>query len=57
MKKTSCLQEQTMIIGWPILISERTVLLVQGEFEIEFAALRALRGKSEPVKGYKVFDS
>ncbi len=50
----SRLQDQTKIVGWPILISERTALLVQDEFEVEFAALQAIRGKSEPVKIYKV---
>jgi len=50
----SRLQDQTKIIGWPILVSERTALLVQNEFEVEFAALQAIRGKSEPVKIYRV---
>jgi adenylate cyclase len=50
----SRLQDQTKIIGWPILVSEQTAALVQGEFEVEFAALQAIRGKSEPVNIYKV---
>lgn len=50
----SRLQDQTKIVGWPILVSERTAELVKGEFEVEFAALQALRGKSEPVNIYKV---
>ena len=50
----SRLQDQTKIIGWPILVSERTAMLVQDEFEVSFAALQAIRGKSEPVNIYKV---
>jgi adenylate cyclase len=50
----SRLQDQTKIIGWPIIVSERTALLVQTEFDVEFAALQAIKGKAEPVKIYKV---
>jgi adenylate cyclase len=50
----SRLQDQTKIVGWPILVSERTAGLVRGEFQVEFAALQALRGKSQPVRIYKV---
>jgi len=50
----SRLQDQTKIVGWPILVSERTAELVKGEFEVEFAALQAIRGKSQPVRIYKV---
>ncbi len=48
------LQDQTKIIGWPILLSEQTARLVADEFEVEFAARQAVRGKSEPVSIYKV---
>jgi adenylate cyclase len=50
----SRLQDQTKIVGWPILVSERTAELVKVEFEVEFAALQAIRGKSQPVRIYKV---
>ncbi|MBI4732835.1 MAG: adenylate/guanylate cyclase domain-containing protein [Chloroflexi bacterium] len=50
----SRLQDQTKIVGWPILVSERTAELVKDEFEVEFAALQAIRGKSDPVNIYKV---
>lgn len=50
----SRLQDQTKIIGWPILVSERTAELVKGEFEVEFAALQVVRGKSEPVNIFRV---
>ncbi len=50
----SRLQDQTKIVGWPILISEVTANLVSEEFEVEFAALQAIRGKREPVNIYKV---
>ncbi len=50
----SRLQDQTKIVGWPILVSEHTAELVKDEFEVEFAALQAIRGKSEPVNIYKV---
>ena len=50
----SRLQDQTKIIGWPILVSERTANLVKDEFVVEFAALQAIRGKAEPVNIYKV---
>jgi adenylate cyclase len=48
------LQDQTKIIGWPILVSEQTASLVADEFEVEFAARQAIRGKSEMVNVYKV---
>ncbi len=50
----SRLQDQTKIIGWPILISEHTAALVQEDFDVEFAALQVIRGKSEPVNIFKV---
>ena len=50
----SRLQDQTKVLGWPILVSERTATLVQDEFEVEFAALQPIKGKQEPVKIYKV---
>ncbi len=50
----SRLQDQTKVVGWPILVSERTAELVKAEFEVEFAALQAIRGKSQPVRIYKV---
>lgn len=50
----SRLQDQTKIIGWPIVVSERTAGLVIGEFEVQFAALQAIKGKAEPVNIYKV---
>jgi adenylate cyclase len=48
------LQDQTKIVGWPILVSEQTASLVSDEFEIEFAARQAIRGKSEMINIYKV---
>lgn len=50
----SRLQDQTKIIGWPILLSEQTAQLVADEFEVEFAARQAIRGKTEMVNVYKV---
>ena len=50
----SRLQDQTKVLGWPIVVSERTALLVQEEFDIEFGALQAIKGKRDPVKIYKI---
>lgn len=50
----SRLQDQTKVIGWPILVSEQTAELVKGEFEVEFAALQPIKGKAEPVNIYKI---
>ncbi len=50
----SRLQDQTKIIGWPILVSEQTAQLVADEFDVEFAARQAIRGKTEMVNVYKV---
>ncbi len=48
------LQDQTKVVGWPILVSERTANLVKDEFEVQFAALQAIKGKAEPVNIYKI---
>jgi adenylate cyclase len=50
----SRLQDQTKELNWPILISGRTNALIQHEFETEFAAEKIVKGKSEPVRIYKV---
>jgi adenylate cyclase len=50
----SRLQDQTKVIGWPILVSEHTANLVKDEFDVEFAALQAIKGKREPANIYKV---
>ena len=48
------LQDQTKYIGWPILISESTYEMVKDEFDCEFASAEVLKGKTTPVRIYKV---
>lgn len=48
------LQDLTKEYQWPLLISEQTFRKIQDEFDAEFIAPRTLRGKSYPVRVYKV---
>jgi len=48
------LQDQTKEFGWPILFSESTYQQVKDEFNAEFADSRLVKGKTEPVKIYKL---
>lgn len=48
------LQDLTKECNWPILISDRTLALVGDEFEVKFFDTRQVRGKTDPVKIYKV---
>ncbi len=50
----SRLQDLTKTYQWPILISESTYEQVKDEFETEFADSVIVKGRSEPVKVYKV---
>ncbi len=50
----SRLQDLTKTYQWPILISESTYEQVKDEFETEFADSVMVKGRSEPVKIYKV---
>ncbi len=50
----SRLQDLTKTYQWPILISEATYVQVKDEFEAEFADSVTVKGRSEPVKVYKV---
>jgi adenylate cyclase len=50
----SRLQDQTKEFGWPILISESTYQQVKDEFNAEFADSRLVKGKTEPVRIYKL---
>ena len=48
------LQDLTKQYVWPIIISESTALAIQDEFDVEFIEAANVKGKSEPVKVYKV---
>ncbi|TAK14148.1 MAG: adenylate/guanylate cyclase domain-containing protein [Anaerolineae bacterium] len=48
------LQDQTKEFNWPILISGETWEQIQDEFQADFAEAKLLKGKSEPVKIYKL---
>lgn len=48
------LQDQTKEFAWPILISGAVNDRIDGQFETEFADSRLVKGKTEPVKIYKV---
>jgi adenylate cyclase len=50
----SRLQDLTKTYQWPILISESTQRQVQAEFETEFVDSVLVKGKTEPVRTYKV---
>lgn len=50
----SRLQDLTKTYQWPILISERIQTQVQDEFETEFVDSVIVKGKTEPVRTYKV---
>jgi adenylate cyclase len=50
----SRLQDLTKTYQWPILISESTQRQVQEEFETEFVDSVVVKGKTEPVRTYKV---
>lgn len=48
------LQDQTKELGHPILISGETNNLIQDQFDTEFVTERVLKGKSEPVRIYRL---
>ena len=48
------LQDLTKQYVWPIIISESTALAIQEEFDVEFVEATNVKGKSEPVKVYRV---
>jgi adenylate cyclase len=48
------LQELSKTYAWPVIISESTAQAIQDEFEVEYLEDAALKGKSEPVKVYKM---
>ncbi len=48
------LQDLTKTYGWPVLLSESTRSQVETEFETEFIEAVQVRGKSEPVRIYKL---
>jgi adenylate cyclase len=48
------LQDQTKELGFPILISESTNSRISKILQTEFVAERILKGKSEPVKIYRI---
>lgn len=50
----SRLQDQTKVFHWPILISESTRQQLDERFQVEFAGAPMLKGKTEPVRVYKV---
>ena len=50
----SRLQDQTKEFAWPILISGAVYELVKDQFDAEYADSRLVKGKTEPVKIYKV---
>ncbi len=50
----SRLQDLTKAYQWPILISESTYQQVKGEYEAELIDSVVVRGKTEPVKIYKL---
>jgi adenylate cyclase len=48
------LQDLTKVYAWPIIISESTANAIKDEFDVEFIEAAMVKGKSEPVKIYKV---
>ncbi|MEW5827982.1 MAG: adenylate/guanylate cyclase domain-containing protein [Chloroflexota bacterium] len=48
------LQDLTKTYGWPVLVSESTREQIENEFETEFIEAVRIRGKSEPVRLYKM---
>lgn len=50
----SRLQDLTKDLKWPLLIGEATYAKVQNQFETEFGDSRLVKGKTVPVKIYKV---
>lgn len=48
------LQDLTKVYAWPIIVSESTAEAIKDEFDVEFVETATVRGKSEPVKIYKV---
>ena len=48
------LQDLTKVYAWPIIISESTADAIKDEFDVEFVEAATVKGKSEPVKIYKV---
>ncbi len=51
------LQDLTKVYKWPIIISESTARAIESEFEVEFIEAAVIKGKSEPVKIYKILGS
>ena len=50
----SRLQDLTKDLAWPLLVSEFTFARIQDEFDAEFAEARLVKGKTVPVRIYKV---
>jgi adenylate cyclase len=50
----SRLQDLTKDLQWPLLISEFTYEHIQDEFDAEYAESRQVKGKTHPVRIYKV---
>jgi adenylate cyclase len=48
------LQDQTKELGFPVLFSEATYEQIKGEFPAHFVTERMLKGKSEPVRIYRL---
>jgi adenylate cyclase len=48
------LQDLTKVYAWPIIISEATAEAIKDEFDVEFIEAATIKGKTEPVKIYKV---
>ena len=48
------LQDLTKTYAWPVIISESTANAIQDEFDVEFIEAAAVKGKSEPVRIYRM---
>jgi adenylate cyclase len=48
------LQDLTKAYAWPIIISEATAEAIKDEFDVEFIEAATVKGKTEPVKIYKI---
>jgi len=48
------LQDQTKELGYPVLMSEETYQQIKDEFPAQFVTERMLKGKSEPVRIYRL---
>jgi adenylate cyclase len=48
------LQDLTKTYGWPVLLSESTRKQIETEFETDFVEAAPVKGKSEPVRIYKL---